>query len=80
MAQKGGYWVQTDIKDEVVTYSFESHKPRKLCKGIPWLYCPRCGLMYLKNQITRWCIKMGCDYEYHPQYKQMLKKLTKRRA
>ena len=79
MPQKGGHWVTVDIEDEVVTYSFEAHKPRKLCKSIPWLYCSHCGLLYLKNSITKWSIKMGCNHSYHNQYKYMLKKLTKRR-
>jgi len=75
MAQKG-YWIPADIKDEVIKYSHDPHRPTKLSKKLPWLYCPKCGLLYLKNPITRWCIKMGCDSEYHPQYKIMLKRLT----
>jgi len=73
---KDGYWVPVDIKDEVIKYSFEPHRPKKLSKGLPWLYCPKCGLLFLKNSITKWCIRMGCDHEYHYQYKMMLKKLT----
>ena len=80
MAQKGGYWVQADIEDEEIKYSFEAHKPKMLAKGLPWLYCGYCGLMYLNNSVTKWCIKMGCNHSYHNQYKNMLKKLTKRRA
>ncbi len=76
MPPKGGYWVPADIKDEVIKYSFDPHRPKKLSKTLPWLYCPKCGLLYLRNPITRWCIKMGCDHEYHNQYKFMLKKLT----
>ena len=75
MGQKG-YWVPADIKDEVIKYSFEPHQSRRLSKQLPFLYCPKCGLLFLKNPITRWCIKMGCDHEYHKQYKFMLKKLT----
>ena len=79
MAQKGGYWVPADIKDEEIKYSFDPHRPTKLSKTIPWLWCPKCGLLYLKNPITKWCIKMGCDHHYRPQYEHMLKKLTSRR-
>ena len=77
---KQGYWIQAEIEDEEITYSFEAHKPRKLGKRIPWLYCAHCGLLYLKNPITRWCIKMGCNHTYHKQFKFMLKKFTKRRV
>jgi hypothetical protein len=80
MAQKGGYWVPAEIEDEEITYSFEAHKPRKLSKSLPWLYCAYCGLLYLRNPITKWCIKMGCNHSYHTQFNYMLKKLTKRRA
>ena len=79
MSKQQGYWVPADIEDEVIKYTFDPHKPRKLTKTIPWLYCPKCGLLYLRNSITQWCIKMGCDHEYHPQYKKMLKKFTKRK-
>jgi len=75
---KQGHWVTTDIEDKEIKYSFESHRPRKLCKTIPWLYCAHCGLLYLKNPLTRWCIKMGCNHSYHNQYKHMLKKFTQR--
>ena len=75
---KDGYWIPAEIEDVEITYSFEPHKTRKL-KGSPWLYCTYCGLLYLKNPLTKWCIKMGCNNSYHKQYKYMLKKLTKRR-
>jgi hypothetical protein len=66
---KGGYWVPTHIEDKKITYSFEHHSPIPL-KGNPFLYCRYCGLVYLKNEFTRWCIKKGCNHEYHPQFKQ----------
>ena len=79
MSKKQGYWIQAEIEDEEIVYSFEPHKPRKLSKTITWLYCGHCGLLYLKNPITRWSIKMGCNHTYHKQFKFMLKKLTTRR-
>jgi len=79
MAPKGGYWVPAEIEDEEITYSFEPHKPKKLSKRLPWMYCGHCGLLYLKNPITKWCIKMGCNHSYHNQFNLMLNKLTKRR-
>ena len=69
---KGGYWVPAQIDDEIIHYKFEGHSPQKL-KGLPWLYCKFCGLMYLNNSITKWCIKMGCSHEYHYDYKKMLR-------
>jgi hypothetical protein len=76
MAQQG-HWVPAEIEDVELTYSFEPHKVKKL-KGSPWLYCSYCGLLYLRNPITKWCIKMGCNNSYHKQFKFMLNKLTKR--
>ena len=57
-------------------YKFEAHNPVRK-KGIQHLVCCRCGLVYLKNPLTKWCIKTGCNNEYHPQYKKKLKELSK---
>lgn len=73
MAKKGGYWVPADIEDKEIKYSYEPHSP-KMIKGIPWPCCKYCGLVYLKNSISRWCIKMGCNSDYHPKFKHMLKR------
>lgn len=70
-----GHWVPAEIEDKVIKYSFESHSPIKL-KGTPWLYCKYCGLLYLNNPLTKWCIKIGCNHEYHNQYKMMIRRLT----
>lgn len=67
---KGG-WVTVQLEDEPITYSYEKHSPI-LLKGTPWLYCRYCGLLFLNNGITRWCIRMGCNSSYHPQFKKML--------
>jgi hypothetical protein len=68
-----GSWVTVQIEDKEITYSFEAHSPTKL-KNTPWLYCKYCGLVYLRNPITNWCIKMGCNYRYHKDYQTMLYK------
>lgn len=70
-----GHWVPAEIEDKIIKYSLETHSPIKL-KGTPWIYCKYCGLLYLNNQITKWCIKMGCNHEYHKQYKMMLRRMT----
>lgn len=36
---------------------------------VNYLYCSRCGLIMLRNDFTQWCVKMGCNYSDHPQYK-----------
>lgn len=73
---KNGSWVTAEIKDKEIVYSFESHSPVAL-KGTPWLYCKYCGLVYLRNKLTRWCIKSGCNNAYHKDYERMLKLLPK---
>lgn len=45
--------------------------PHKFCKRkyVPWLVCQGCGLIALRNPFSEWCVKMGCDYEDHPDFK-----------
>lgn len=74
---KSGYWIPTQIEDKEIKYSFEPHSPQKL-KGLPWIYCKYCGLIYLNNKVTRWCIKMGCNANYHPNYKNVLSSKIRR--
>ena len=57
-------------------YTFKGHtfKPmprigKQLCSG--------CGLLALRNDITRWCIKKGCNYADNPHHKAALRRLTK---
>jgi len=45
-----------------------THKWRKLA-SFPWLICATCGLVRLKNALTDWCVRHGCDHAEHPQYK-----------
>ena len=51
----------------------ESHNPVKLGK-LPWLYCIKCGLIYLNNDISKWAIAKGCNHSEHPDYKRKLNK------
>lgn len=75
---KNGFWVPAQIDDESeVKYSYESHSTLNL-KGTPYVYCRYCGLVFLKNELTRWCIRMGCNNKYHPLFKQMVHKFTSR--
>jgi hypothetical protein len=66
-------WVPAEIEDVKETYKFEAHKPRQLTKRIPWLVCQYCGLVYLKNNVSRWCISKGCLHELHKDYKKQFK-------
>ena len=51
----------------------EPHNPVKLGK-LPWLYCIKCGLIYLNNDISKWAIAKGCNHSEHPDYKRRLNK------
>lgn len=31
-------------------------------------YCKRCGLVYLKNEISQAAIKYGCEYDTHSEF------------
>jgi hypothetical protein len=44
-------------------------------KGIPWPVCTGCGLVRLKNAITEWAVKHGCDHAEHPGYPSAVKSL-----
>ena len=57
-------------------WDFEPHSATKI-KQLPWLICKKCGLVYLNNRLTKWCIKMGCNNEDHKDYNKMLIKLSK---
>lgn len=69
-------WVTISVADinEKPEYSQETHQPVKMFKRLPWLVCKKCGLMYLNNSFTRWCIDKGCNYEYHSGYKAQMHK------
>lgn len=54
---------------EKFEYTLEAHSPQR-SKSIPFaLVCKHCGLIYLKNDFTRWAIRMGCNNRYHPDLK-----------
>lgn len=64
-----------DNENETLSYSLEPHKPRKI-KGLPWPVRAYCGLVCLKNPLTKWCIKMGCNHSYHKDYDTHLRTLS----
>ena len=69
-------WVTVQLEEVKESYKFESHSPEKISKRIPWLMCKYCGLIYLNNKFTKWCIKTGCMHELHNGYK-LQRKRTK---
>jgi hypothetical protein len=56
-------------------YKMEAHHWIAM-KGLSYAVCKKCGLVNLKNELTRWCVKMGCNHDDHPQYKESVKRLT----
>jgi hypothetical protein len=64
--------ISPDELKEKETYEYEAHHSVPI-KGIPWVYCVKCGLLYLNNDITRKCIRLGCLAELHPEYKKWRK-------
>lgn len=36
-------------------------------------HCQDCGLIILRNSITEFCVKLGCEFREHPKYKAWLK-------
>lgn len=43
------------------------HIPRQICGG--------CGLVRLRNALTRWCERHGCDHDERPEFKAICRKL-----
>ncbi len=37
-------------------------------KRIAYLRCKHCGLLTLRNTLTEWCIRMGCNASDHADY------------
>lgn len=55
--------------DRKEPYKYEGHSPAT-SKKMPWLLrCKFCGLVYLKNEFTKRCIKAGCNHKDHPEYR-----------
>lgn len=48
-------------------YRFEAHH-FVVMKRMPWLRCKSCGLLTLRNELTAWTMKMGCNASDHPEY------------
>jgi hypothetical protein len=56
------------------TYRLEPHSfyfNKRIGKSV----CSYCGLVYLKNPLTEWSVRMGCLSSEHPQYESKRKQL-----
>lgn len=51
-----------------------SHRWHKY-KCIAHLVCLGCGLVRLRNPLTDWCVRHGCDYDDHPNYMRIVQQL-----
>lgn len=51
------------------TWYFDKHAGK-------WV-CAECGLVRLNNKATEWCVKKGCLYKDHDDYRSSMKRLTK---
>ena len=59
------------------SYKMKGHS-FSLLKGVGKQYCRCCGLVALNNAATQWAVDKGCNYEDHPQFRSVMKRLTKR--
>ncbi len=48
-------------------YKMESHQFGPV-KKLAYLRCKHCGLITLRNALTEWCTRMGCNASDHPEY------------
>ena len=55
-------------------YEFEPHNLNGQFRIGGKAFCPKCGLVALNNDFTRWAIDKGCNANDHPQYEQQRKK------
>ena len=65
---KGKWKTVSHMETEPEKYKFEGHAFIPLAR-MPWPHCKRCGLVALKNDVTRKAIKLGCNYDMHSSFK-----------
>jgi hypothetical protein len=65
-----GQWVSIPPADFLAKqpYTMQAHSwdSKKL---FHWDVCVDCGLVALKNDFSRWCIRIGCHYKDHAGYR-----------
>jgi hypothetical protein len=57
-------------------YKMDPHNLKRM-KRFPWLVCAKCGLVSLRNSITEWSIRFGCNASDHPGYRAALAKSSR---
>ncbi len=62
-----------------VAYKMEPHH-FAVVKRIPWLRCKSCGLVTLRNALTEWATRMGCNASDHPEYSSRVRNSKPRSA
>lgn len=56
-------------------YTFEPHHFVHV-RFMSYPLCTKCGLVFLKNALTAWSVKKGCDARLHPDFKAQVRKHT----
>ena len=71
-----GEWIKFN-SDEKIKYEYEPHSPKPAPSGskLSWRVCSGCGLIYLNNALTKWCVDKGCGAKYHQDYERKVKEL-----
>ena len=71
-------WVQVAVSDfdfvDREPYKMVAHVPVKM-KNSPFTKCKHCGLVYLRNNFSRWAVQKGCDNRKHSSYESQRRKL-----
>jgi hypothetical protein len=57
------------VSDE--SYELVPHR-YGILKGFAWPVCIECGHVFLKNYLSAWIDKTGCDHKWHPGYRKAL--------
>lgn len=60
-----------------MTYRHEPHQIADKPVG-GFTVCKRCGLVYLRNDLTEWHIAMGCQAAEHPDAQRVRSALVRR--
>lgn len=66
-------WVRDDsglsIREIEARGAYKMHPHAFVARRrLPWPACKHCGLLRLRNQLTEWVERMGCNAEDHPGY------------
>ncbi len=44
-------------------------------KRLPYQVCTGCGLVRLRNPLTDWCVRYGCNHAEHPGFRAAVRAL-----